>query len=134
LITAYFDGLEQHTSKNVKLQPECTRRDNAVQAGSGCAAQLDGSGATPNGLYNHTSKVRDRRILVADAEQGVVMAVAMIDNPGLGPDTLPAPQLVPSTYMVPQLIKIDNGSISRVESLVKWMPYGYTSAWAGAVQ
>lgn len=54
----------------------------------------------------------------------------MIDNPGTGAANLPASQLVPSTYMVPQLIKIDNGSISRVEGMVKWMPFGYTSAWA----
>jgi hypothetical protein len=56
--------------------------------------------------------------------------MAMIDNPGTGAANLPASQLVPSTYMVPQLIKIDNGSISRVEGMVKWMPFGYTSAWA----
>ena len=55
--------------------------------------------------------------------------VAMIDNPGTGPASLPAPQLVPSTYMVPELIKIDNGAISRVEGMVKWMPFGYASAW-----
>ena len=56
-------------------------------------------------------------------------------NPGVryaekGAASLPAPQLVPSTYMVPQLIKIDGRSISRVEGMVKWMPFGYTSAWA----
>jgi hypothetical protein len=48
------------------------------------------------------------------------MAIAMIDNPGTGPA---------STYMVPQLIKVENGAISRVESMVKWMPFGYKSAW-----
>jgi hypothetical protein len=133
LMSAYFDGLERHTSKGVPFAPDCTRRDNAVQGSLGCAAQLDGKtdgdGTGPNGLYKHTTKVRDRRILVADAERGVVMAVALIDNPGIG-SNLPAPQLVPSTYMVPQLIKIDKGNISRVEGMVKWMPFGYTSAWA----
>jgi hypothetical protein len=77
-----------------------------------------------------TTAVRDRRILVTDAERGVVLAVAMIDNPGTGAANLPASQLVPGTYMVPELIKIDNGSISRVEGMVKWMPFGYASAWA----
>jgi hypothetical protein len=33
--------------------------------------------------------------------------------------------------MTLQLIKIDGGSISRVEGMVKWMPFGYASAWAG---
>jgi|SRR5665213_848997 len=134
LMTAYFDGLERHSSKGVRFAPGCTRRDNAVQESLGCAAQLDGKmdgdGTAPNGLYNHTTKVRDRRILVADAERGVVLAVAMIDNPGASTAKLPASQLVPGTYMVPQLIKIDNGAISRVEGMVKWMPFGYTSAWA----
>ena len=122
VLSAYFDGLERHSTKEVKFTRECTRRDNAVQASPGCAV--------PNGLYSHTTSVRDRRILVADAERGVVLAVAMIDNPGTGAANLPATQLVPSTYMVPQLIKISDGQISRVESMVKWMPFGYTSAWA----
>jgi len=130
LMLGYADGLERHTSKGVKFTAECTRRDNAVQEDASCVAQMDGNGTAPNGLYNHTTKVRDRRVLVGDTERGVVMAVAMIDNPGLGAADLPAPQLVPSTYMVPQLIKIDNGAISRVEGMVKWMPFGYTSAWS----
>jgi len=58
------------------------------------------------------------------------MAVAMIDNPGTGADNLPASRRVPGTYMALQLIKIDGGSISRVEGMVKWMPFGYTSVWA----
>ena len=81
LMTAYFDGLERHTSKDVRFTPECTRRDNTVQESLGCAAQMDGDGTAPDGLYKHTTKVRDRRILVADSERGVVLAVAMVDNP-----------------------------------------------------
>jgi hypothetical protein len=128
LIAAYFDGLARHAASGVRFAPGCMRRDNTVQTELGCAAEMNGEGPSPNGLYSNTTKVRDRRILVSDAERGVVLAVAMIDNPGLGTN-LPAPQLVPSTYMVPQLIKVDNGAISRVESVVKWMPFGYTSAW-----
>jgi len=103
----------------VGFRTDCKRRDNAVEEKSGCASPME-----------RTNAVRDRRILAADAERGVVMAVAMIDNPGTVGGNLPAPQLVPGTYMVPQLIKIDGGSISRIEALVKWMPFGYTSAWA----
>ncbi|HTW66708.1 MAG TPA: hypothetical protein VME17_18940 [Bryobacteraceae bacterium] len=132
LITAYFDGLERHSSNGVRFSPRCTRRDNAVQGSLGCAAQMDGQGPSPDGLFKYTTSVRDRRILLTDAERGVVMAVAMVDNPGTAAGNLPASQLVPSTYMVPQLIKIDGESISRVEGLVKWMPFGYTSAWSQA--
>lgn len=100
--------------------PTCTRRDNSVPIALGCAAPI----------HDHTTKTRDRRILITDAQRGVVMAVVMVDSPGIGPDTLPASQRVPSTYMVPQLIKFDHGSISRLERMVKWMPFGYTSAWS----
>ncbi|HEY4365455.1 MAG TPA: hypothetical protein VGN17_31125 [Bryobacteraceae bacterium] len=135
LITAYFDAQQQHSSKSVKFTPACVRRDNAVQEPSSCAAQMDtqekdGQRPLANGLYLHTSTVRDRRILVSDPDRGVVLAVAMIDNTGKVTADLPPNQLVPSTYMVPQLLKIDNGAISRVESLIKWMPFGYTAAWA----
>ncbi len=129
LMTAYWDGLERHSSKDVRFTRECTRRDNAIQTSGSCAAQMDGNGTSAS-LYKHTTTVRDRRILVADSERGVVMATAMIDNPGIGADNLPASQRVPGTYMTLQLIKIDGGSVSRVEGMVKWMPFGYNSAWA----
>ena len=119
----YFNGLERHSSEDVKFAPGCVRRDNGVQSGASCAAQMDG------GLHPHTTKVRDRRILVADRERGVVMAVAMIDSPGIG-DSLGAAERVPSTYMVPQLIRFDHESITRIEGMVKWMPFGYQSAWS----
>ncbi|OCL12733.1 hypothetical protein AOQ84DRAFT_436808 [Glonium stellatum] len=130
LMTAYFDGLERHSSAGVPFTSTCARRDNAGQGNLTCAAQMNGNGVSPNGLYNLTTTVRDRRILVADANRGVVLAVAMVDNPATGPAPLPATELVPSTYMIPQLIKINNGSISRIEGMVKWMPFGYTSSWA----
>jgi hypothetical protein len=130
LIAAYFDGLEQHSSTGVPFASGCRRRDNGMQGNLSCAAQMDGNGTSPNGLYNLTTTVRDRRVLVEDASKGVVLAIAMVDYPAIGPLPLPATELVPSTYMVSQLIKIHNGSISRVESMIKWMPFGYTSAWA----
>ncbi|KUJ11489.1 uncharacterized protein LY89DRAFT_688729 [Mollisia scopiformis] len=130
LVSAYFDGLERHSSAGVSFTTGCVRRDMTVQGNLSCAAQMDGRGAAPNGLFNGTISVRDRRILVADAKAGVALAVVLIDYPAASPPPLPATQLVPSTYMVPQLIKIDNGSISRVESMIKWMPFGYVSSWA----
>ncbi|KAF4624988.1 hypothetical protein G7Y89_g13180 [Cudoniella acicularis] len=94
-----------------------------------CAAQMDGKGTSPNGLSNLTTAVRDRRILVTDTKKGVILAVAMVDNPATGPGPLPATDRVPSTYMVPQLVKVDNGSITRVESMIKWVAFGYSSTW-----
>ncbi|KAK0636101.1 hypothetical protein B0T17DRAFT_612881 [Bombardia bombarda] len=130
---AYFDGLERHSSKRVPFAAGCVRRDNgALQGNVSCAGQMDGRGQFPNGLSNSTTAVRDRRVLVADRDKGVVLAVVMVDFPATtkGGRLLSETEIVPSTYMVPQLIKIDHGgAISRVEAMIKWMPFGYTSAW-----
>ncbi|KAI1406092.1 hypothetical protein F4819DRAFT_285650 [Hypoxylon fuscum] len=131
LLNDYFDGLEVHSSKGVPFAVGCNRRDNFAQENVTCAAQLDGKGTAPNGLTNSISTVRDRRILVADANKAVVLAVALVDEPAVGPNLSPTAR-IPGTYLVPQLIKINNGTISRVESIIKWMPYGYTTAWAEA--
>ncbi|KAK3937990.1 hypothetical protein QBC46DRAFT_441861 [Diplogelasinospora grovesii] len=130
LTTAYLDGLENHSSAFVPLTSKCTRRDNGVQTNLSCAEQLDGKGPAPNGLSNMTTAVRDRRVLVADANKGVMMAVAMVDDPATSPLAIEAADRVPSTFMVLQLIKVGDGKIARVEGMVKWMPFGYTSAWA----
>lgn len=129
LITKYFNGLERHSSAEVPFAATCTRRDNGVRGKLGCEAQMNGEGVTPNGLNNFTTLVRDRRILVADTKKGVVLAVAMVDSPATGHGFSTASEAVPGTFMVPQLIKINNGAISRVEAMIKWMPLGYTSEW-----
>ncbi|KAI1376851.1 hypothetical protein F4677DRAFT_418210 [Hypoxylon crocopeplum] len=128
-LNAYFDGLEKHSSEAVPFTPDCTRRDNLAEDDLSCAAQLDGEGLAPNGLPNITTTVRDRRILVADKFRETVLAVTLIDEPANGPGPLPETSRIPGTYLVPQLIKLTNGSISHVETMIKWMPFGYTSGW-----
>jgi hypothetical protein len=134
LIESYFDAIEQHS---IAAQPTlfaatCRRRDNTHNETTSCAGQVQGHGVSPNGLFNTTSTVRDRRILVSDAGKGVVMAVAMVDYTATAPlcgGSFPGYKRVPSTYMVPQLIKVGNGTIAGVEGMIKWMPFGYTSGW-----
>jgi hypothetical protein len=130
LALSYFNGMELHSSTGVPFAAGCVRRDNGVQRNSSCAAQMDGKGTAPNGLYNLTTTVRDVRVLLTDSQRGVLMAVAMVDNTATGPAPLPVTELVPSTYMIPQLIKVDDkGAISRVEGMIKWMPFGYASVY-----
>lgn len=131
LVTAYFDGLETHNSASVPFSTTCTRRDNFAQANFTCGAQMSGLGVAPNGLPISTTTVRDRRILVEDSEKGVVLAVAMVDNPAVvkGTAVLSETEKLPGTYMVSQMISVQNGKIEKVEGVVKYTPFGYTSAW-----
>jgi hypothetical protein len=102
LVDTYFDGLENHSSVGVSLSPDCTRQDNfVVQANFSYASQIDGSGIAPNGLYQQTTRVRNRHILVADGMRGAVIAVAMVDNPSTAQgQATKMTERVPSTYMV----------------------------------
>lgn len=128
LVDNYFDDLQRRSSAGVPLAAACVRRDNGrLLSNVSCADQMDGRVTHPNGLFNTTGAVRDRRVLVRDRQRGVVLAVAMVDNYAIPTSntTLPPTQRVPSTYMVPQLIKVVGGRIVRLEGMVKWMPYGY---------
>jgi hypothetical protein len=83
-------------------------------------------------------KVRDVRQLVVDAEHGLVLNLALFDNegdvksvsvPGVGGVSVPSEFLRPITYLVPQLFKIENGKIRKIEGLAWPVPYGMSSGW-----
>ncbi|KAK3386518.1 hypothetical protein B0H63DRAFT_540463 [Podospora didyma] len=137
VVTAYFDGFEKHSAAGVPFatgdDSGCVRRDNGLQTNRNCRDQLNGSGGfhPPNGLFNQTTAVRDRRVLVADPSKGIVTAVFMVDNPATGPLPLPKERVVPGAYLISQIFKFDgNGAIARIESFIKWVPLGYASAWS----
>ncbi|KAK1756528.1 hypothetical protein QBC47DRAFT_299058 [Echria macrotheca] len=132
-VSSYLDGLHRHSADGVPMSPSCVRRDNGLsQTNSTCAEQLRGLGVAPNGLPRNTGDVRDRRILVADVSLGVAAVVAMVDYSPSVRGNISDTESVPGTYMVSQLFKLNgNGTIVRVESFIKWMPFGYTSAWSG---
>jgi len=75
-------------------------------------------------------EVRNRRILVADEEHGLVLAVAMIDHDGR-PSTAPATgtSWPPATNMLVALFKIRAGRIQSVEALERPVPFGMTTGW-----
>ena len=52
--------------------------------------------------------------------------VGIVDNPATKSGALADTERVPSSYLIPQLIKIDGERISRIEGMVKWMPFGYS--------
>ncbi|KAI1088201.1 hypothetical protein F5B19DRAFT_472375 [Rostrohypoxylon terebratum] len=129
-LDVYFDGLERHSSEGIPFAPGCARRDNLVQTNLTCADQLNGQGVAPNGLPNNTTTVRDRRVLAVDRNRAIALSVALIDEPANGPGPLSETTRIPGTYMVPQLFKVNNGTITYIESAIKWMPFGYTSEWS----
>ena len=146
----YFKALQRGQSAAAPLAADCAARingdrttgdadakpfDPAVPAfkpfALGCAAQID------SGFFHYLSNVRGERVLLADADQGLVLTTAMLDHNGTaltmntsdGPVTTPQLLRTPSTDFTVSLFKLDGGRISRIESLQRPAPYGMSSGW-----
>jgi hypothetical protein len=147
----YFEAFTQSKGSVAPLADQCSRRENGIAATSNpdgpvldpaqpafrvfsqnCAQELD------RGFFSALTKVRNRRQLVVDEDQGLILDLTLIDNPGnvksvavAGVGTVAVPQglLRPITYLTPQLFKIENGKIRQIEGLAWPVPYGMRSGW-----
>lgn len=148
---SYFDGFAQDKGSAAAFADRCSRRENGYAAtnnadgpaldpaqpafrvfSQGCAQELD------RGFFSAISKTGDRRSLVIDVDQGLVLDLAFRDNegnvksvavPGIGNVAVPAEFLRPITYVEPQLFKIEGGKIQQIEGLSWPLPYGMRSGW-----
>ena len=94
-VDRYFEGLVKGSSRDIPFGEGCTRRDNgAVTANNpdappldpaqpayrpfalGCAEQID------SGLFKRISRVRELRHVAIDEMRGLVLSIAVLDNPG----------------------------------------------------
>ena len=100
-----------------------------------CGAQL------ASGYATAISAVRDRRVLISDAERGLVAVAAYYDMPGTRQQFktadgvlvhMPAVWGRPRTLATRQLFKIEGGAIRRIEAFSKVMAYGTRPLWPAA--
>jgi hypothetical protein len=92
---SYFSALQSGNSGKVPFAATCRRRDNGVQVTGnpeaapldpavpayrpfalGCAAQID------SGFFSNVARIRGVRHLAVDASRGLVLTVALLDQPG----------------------------------------------------
>lgn len=147
----YFEGFTETRGSTVPFAERCSRRENGIAA----TDNPDGPVVDPArpsfrvfrqsclqeleiGFFSAVMKVRDVRQLVVDAEHGLVLNLALVDNegdvksvsvPGVGAVSVPPEFLRPITYLVPQLFKIEDGKIIRIEGLAWPVPYSMSSGW-----
>jgi hypothetical protein len=147
----YFEAFAQDKGSAAPFADGCSRRENgfaatnnsdgpvvdsaqpAFRAFSGsCAQEID------RGFFSALSKVGDRRPLVVDVDQGLVLDLAFLDNEGnvksvsvsgVGDVKVPPEFLRPITFVEPQLFKIEGGKIREIEGISWPMPYGMRSGW-----
>jgi hypothetical protein len=97
-----------------------------------CQAQID------SGFYQQVGRVRESRVLLADAAQGIVAIASAVDHPGdadtvtvshVGEIPMPEAFRPPSTYYQVALLKVRNGRIAHIETLERPVFYGMTLGW-----
>jgi len=155
IVNGYFRAFTQKNGALAAFASDCMRRENGVPTCNNpeglpvdpakpefrlftrdCAAELE------TGFLSSLTRLRTRRPLIVDETQGLVMDLALFDNPATvktvdvaGVGTIAAPKLflAPWTDLHAQLFKVESGAISYIEGLVRRVPYGQKPGWESAV-
>jgi len=97
-----------------------------------CAGELTA------GFLAGSIKLRSHRTLLMDESQGLVLDLALMDNPGtaesvtvagVGDVAVPRSLRTPWTDLHAQLFKVESGKITHIEGLVRRVLYGQKSGW-----
>jgi hypothetical protein len=119
-VDSYQDACAQRNARLAQLSPNAIRRDNGHAAGDLARSPMAA-----------LTRMRGRRSLIVDADQGLALEVVLRDNPATSRSS-PAEFLAPWTDLHAQLFKVEQGRIAHVEELVKRLPYGHESGWGPA--
>jgi hypothetical protein len=149
---AYLRALHGE-ARDVPLAERCTARENGV-------ASADNAGIAPladtdppfhpfslscrqlldSGFFAQVGRLRELRVLAADAAQGLVLLAATIDHPGDvatvklkpgGEIKVPEAFRPPSSYFQSVLIKLRDGRVQHVETITRPVFYGMDDGWEG---
>ncbi|MGC2331665.1 MAG: hypothetical protein WA581_09450 [Candidatus Acidiferrales bacterium] len=141
---SYFEGIEQHTASIVPFADGCNRVENGqmttnnpnnarLLSPTGCAEQFNAQ------VFTHISKVRERRIMIADVDRGLVAAYVFLDVPGTqrtrelnGRTVAELPQSMKprSNFLGPELFKVQAGQIRLIQAfMLPSEPFGARSGW-----
>ncbi len=153
---SYFEAIEKLDGGVAPFADDCARIENGRQTCSnkppdpktfqgppgeltralvnslGCAAQVS------SGTFAYITRIRPRRVLIADEEIGLAFAFPMFVHRGAvrsvkikgipGVDTQ-AREVLPSTLQAGELFKIRGGKIHEIEANGVLLPYGAGSGW-----
>ena len=91
-----------------------------------------------SGLIHFVSRIRDRRYVAVDHERGLVVAFAFFDHDAGASRTFKTPDgrqviggpVVPWTWMIAELFKVEKGLLHEIEAILERAPYGMGSGWS----
>ncbi len=150
-VERYFEAFVRKDASLAPLASGCIRRENGVMACKNSEGPVidkskpdfhlfarDCPGELNAGFLASLVKLRSRRTIVTDENQGLVLDLALLDNSGTaksvtvagtGDLSVPASFRTPWTDLHAQLFKVEAGRIAHIEGLVRRVPYGQKSGW-----
>jgi hypothetical protein len=148
----YFDGIEQDDGSIIPVDAHCIRIENGVRTvlasdrdfASSTASQgfnlfeLSVSDQIDTGFFKYIPRIRSRRFPIVDLTNGLVLAMVIFDQPGVlttvnvkghGKLNLPPLFKIPTSVMIAELFRIEEGQIRGIDAVLDFMPYGMKSGW-----
>ncbi len=151
----YFSGMQRNDGKgDYNFTDDCVRNENGGQSTMApvapgqtkpdpkTASSYSGTWTCKeqfqSGLLHFVNRIRDRRFVAVDQERGIVFAFGFFDHSGGetrkfktpdGRDIVGGP-VVPYTWEIAELFKIEKGNIRKIDAFLQRVPYGMNAGWS----
>ena len=142
---AYFDGIEASDGSRIPVTETCVRHENGVQSvrrpspeGGFGGGHMRVAEQISSGMFRYIGGIRGRRYPVCDIERGLVLAIGLFDHPGkltsvdvagIGTVELPEFATRPSSALIFEVFQVRGGTITAIEALLDFFPYGMPTGW-----
>ncbi len=158
---AYFESIEHNNGDLAPFADDCARHENGVQTTTNkppdpaqfgttaseqlrlAMARIDACGVRAqmsSHILDYITRIRPRRLLIADEELGLVFAFPMFVHRGgmqttkivgvPGVDRVSRP-IAPFNLQAGEIFKIRGGRIHEIEADGVVLPYGSSTGWGG---
>lgn len=151
----YFAGMQRNDGKgDYPFHPRCDRIENGGRStnvptpegqtrpdpktATGYSGQWSCLEQFQSGLLYFVSRIRDRRYVAVDQENGVVAAFAFFDHMAGSTRTFTRPDgrahtagpAQPWTWEILEFFKVEDGQLAEIEAFLTRPPYGMLSGWS----
>lgn len=146
----YFSGMQQDNGLGDYsfFASDCNRLENGMQTTNNPHARPARPGSYSaswsckkqfaSGLLHFVSRIRDRRFMVVDPQRGDVLAFCFFDHEAgntrtfkvPGGKTVTAGPVIPWTWEIAELFKVQGGQIHRIQAVLTQAPFGMGSGWS----
>lgn len=146
----YFDGILRSNGNMVPFDLRCNRILDGYQDTNhpGVKGWFHKGSFEPDamnirdnmntGIWSYIHSIEPRRIVVVDQKMGIVVGMFMFNHPGnvkyahvKGVGDVPMPPIVrhPSSVLMGEFFKIENGKIRQIEGISVAFPFGAGEGW-----